>query len=698
VLSGCLFRAAREEAPLVGSIDIEGNEALSDDAIRRKLVLAESGYQVVVDFGERNSFAAELLRGDARRIERFYRANGYYEARVVDTRTRLEDGRVDVTFVVAEGPPTRVRSVTLVGLEKLPVETREELEASLSLRPGRVVTEEDYDALKAEVQSRLRMLGFAEALVEGEVRVDPAARAADVVVTATPGQEYRIERVFVFGAQGVSRARVADATELAAGQLLTPRALADAQRRVYALGVFSLVQVDLGVFNRKAGTVPVVVTVTEAPFQTVEGALGVVADPARQVARVRTRYEHRNLARGLQRLTVDASLGFAFLPTIAAHLFDNAPADRRGFVWALAPELVLPRVGRSPVDVAFGADVTRELTQAFGYDRVGARLAFPVRFDWLRQLSIAPSLNFERYFGLTATGTPLTGTPTATQNACGPGTAAAAVENCSLFYGELRATYDGRDDLLVPRHGWFASVAGQYAGTGLSQFSYWRVTPELRGYWSAGPLTLAARGRLGFVERVGGLPLPGVGLFFAGGANSVRTAGSQQLGPRDFVVLPDPDDPARFVAGAPFPRGGTRLWEGSVEARWQVGVANLGLVAFFDVGDVFAAGTATQPAASARQWGPGVGIRWYSEYFGALRFDVSYRAGARYAISGLGRDVTSETSQQPVGLDLSRVTGADPDPANYLIDWRCPDGADFRCYQEATFGTVQLFLTLGEAF
>src|SRR5690606_13650402 len=107
-----------------------------------------------------------------------------------------------------------------------------------------------------------------------------------------------------------------------------------------------------------------------------------------------------------------------------------------------------------------------------------------------------------------------------------------ALTNCRLAYAELRATWDQRDDILVPRRGFYVSPVGQYAGpvesVPLSNFSYWRISPEARGYLPLShQFVLAARARYGFVERLGGEPLPGVARFFAGGANSVRTAGAQ---------------------------------------------------------------------------------------------------------------------------------------------------------------------------
>jgi hypothetical protein len=127
------------------------------------------------------------------------------------------------------------------------------------LREREIFTEENYDTLKAALRERLRGHGYWHAKVEGRVEVDPEAQAALVVLMVDTGDQLRVGRLFVGGAQAVSRDRIVLASGLKPGDLVTPEALQNAQRHIQALGIFTLVQVEPAA-PESPGRVPVVVT------------------------------------------------------------------------------------------------------------------------------------------------------------------------------------------------------------------------------------------------------------------------------------------------------------------------------------------------------------------------------------------------------------------------------------------------------
>lgn len=690
----CLMRSTRPGAPpLVGEVKIEGNTALEDRDITRKLALTESGFYFVVErlsIGAAYPFEADTLQSDARRIERLYQANGYFDARVTDIRTREKNGRIDITFVVQEGEPTRVVQQDITGLDELPDELRQTVAGRLPLKPGDVFSESGWDSTKERLRERLRARGYMEATVEGQVVVDRQAHEARLELNATPGLRYTVKGLFVYGAQSISRSRIMDATQIEDGQLLTPQLLAEAQRRVYSLGVFGLVRVELGPFNRVQSTVPVVVTVTEAPSRTLEVGGGIQLDPARNLARVRTEYIDRNVARGLQRLTLGASVGYAVVPGLLS-FFGEELIDH-GLVLDARAEYVQPRVFRSPVDVLFALDYTKDLTPAFRYQRAGVRAGAPIHFDRIRGLSLVPSLNFEWYFDIGVRGG-LTGQTNQLETAgCSPTGSGSLDDQCRTFYGELRATYDLRDDPLSTHQGILLDLSLQAAGNPLggeilSDFSYLRIAPEVRGFYSPSRRwTFGARARIGLLYDLGGSRQPpGIARFFAGGANSVRAVGTQQLGPRRFVVTVDDDD--ELVAGAPIPLGGNRLFELSGEVRWRTPIEHLYLTVFVDAGSVWfdSEGVSTAPDLLI---GPGFGVR-YQTPFGPLRLDLATALTRRFQVPA----AVEVPSELPAGQPTPSTN-----PADYSFRRQCPSGAGFTCFQDGTFYGVQLFITLGEAF
>lgn len=168
----------------------------------------------------------------------------------------------------------------------------------------------------------------------------------------------------------------------------------------------------------------------------------------------------------------------------------------------------------------------------------------------------------------------------------------------------LSLVYDGSDDLLNPTTGYRLggrlspelSLLGQAFGYARTQIDASAYTPL------ADKLVLAGRVRLGTIV---GAPRDAIApsrRFYAGGGASVRGYGYQAIGPRD----PNND-----------PIGGRSLTEFSIEARLKVG-GSFGIVPFFDAGNIY---TSPLPKFTALQYGAGLGVRYYSN-FGPIRLDV----------------------------------------------------------------------------
>lgn len=697
LLAACAHRGQPGGPSVVGDITIEGNEALSDGDLIGRLVLTESG---VRPFGDPFEFREDLLRADSKRIERVYAANGYFQTRVENVRVQTKDGRTNITFVVQEGPPAKVDSIEITGLEQ--VADRKEILSSPPLSEGDVFTEQKYEQFKAQLARRLEAHGYAQAEVNGQVVVDRSVPAATVNLDVLPGRQYRISRVHVFGAQNVSRSRIAEATLLEEGELFTPDALAEAQLRVYQLGVFSLVRLAPGAFDERSGTVPVVVEVTEAPFIHVEAGGGLEVNPrTRDSVGVRARWTHRNIARGLQKLSASGSLGYAWVPGVVAFARDEG--TRRGLIGSAGLEFTQPRVARSPVDLVAGIDYAKDVTQAFGFQQLGARVSAPIKPTGFRALTVAPGLRFSYYFKIS--GDELSGTDTLSTAGCGPPEAGIAIPtSCRLFAAELLVNLDLRDDPINTRKGFFASVSVARAFTPISEFKYWRVSPDLRGYVPLSrTLTLATHLRYGLLEDVGDSPgdrrPPGVARFFAGGANSVRGVGSQQLGPAKAVVIdnPDADEPGEppYLAGAPVPLGGDRLIEGSIELRWQTPSPNWSTAVFFDAGALTLGvpGLLTLDAENLVT-AVGAGVRWRSPV-GPIRLDLGWRLRGR---TRQAREVDVRVKDKALYEQRSGA-GASTDPTLYSMSTDCGDTSpSWFCYEEGLFKGLQLWITIGEAF
>jgi translocation and assembly module TamA len=208
---------------------------------------------------------------------------------------------------------------------------------------------------------------------------------------------------------------------------------------------------------------------------------------------------------------------------------------------------------------------------------------------------------------------------------------------CLLSYLEQRIEWDGRDDPLNTRRGFYAALTVQ-EGWHVGGFGYQflKVVPEARLYLPLGERSvLAARARLGaFIPLGETRDPPTVALFESGGANSMRGYGQNRLSPMACVTrsVPDPGDSTRTVQVCTnqwYPVGGNGLAEYSVELRFPLRGSLFGAL-FTDAGYVSGASAVPnayrQAFVPARlQWAGGLGIR-YRTPVGPLRLDLAGRA------------------------------------------------------------------------
>ncbi len=211
-------------------------------------------------------FDESVFERDVERIERWYRARGFYDARVIATEVEPPaamgaerptrgcgagegtDCSVDVTFTIEEGEPSHVARTSLRGVDRLPVGLRAQLEAALQMRPGDRFDEALYESTKQRMRRVLLDAGYADAVVEGAVKVNRGRREVFVMFDVDSGTPSVFGRVCVSGYRTSSESLppqpMLDVAALEAGAPFSLSALESAQRELYALGVFSGVEVS----------------------------------------------------------------------------------------------------------------------------------------------------------------------------------------------------------------------------------------------------------------------------------------------------------------------------------------------------------------------------------------------------------------------------------------------------------------------
>ncbi|WP_167509492.1 BamA/OMP85 family outer membrane protein [Corallococcus llansteffanensis] len=647
LLTACATTSsAPPSGPKVKSLDIEGTKQVDDGDIKDRILTSATPWYAFWPFGKAHYFDTNAWQADLRRIERFYQAQGFYQAQV-ESNEVVPDGdkAVRLKVVVNEGAPTTIDRIEPHGLEKLgegpdapSPRQRERILEELPMRAGDVFREETWVVTKDLVQQRLKDLGYAEAEVGGEVRVDVATQKAVVDLQINPGLRYRFGNIFIATDANpqVPPRRIIEQTQGAVhkGDYFSETALAEAQARVFRMGVFGAVKVNRGAPDRQNATVPVVVDVRESPFHSIRLGGGIGVDAARQEGRILGEWSNRNFRGGLRRLTVRGRLGYAFIPNVLASL-RNDEDSQDGPVFEFTTEFEQPRFLFR--DLRLQASVTAEKGLEQAYSFYGGYLKTGVIWQPHDSFSVFPSYNLQLYR--------LKGQVTADESVppiilgCNNPEGKCDV---ALSFLEVAFAWDRRDDRTEPRDGYYVGLSVQKGGGPFfGNYDYVRLLPDLRYYYSIGEkkdLTLAVKLRMGTLDPAGGGQSSIVTRFFSGGATSMRGFNGQRLSPMtplaptykeddDGNVLVDADGNPILDDWDTVPVGGNSLFESAVELRYML-TDSLMLAVFYDSGLV---GTQNFLGKNApKLFGPehyhalGAGLR-YLTVVGPIRLDIARR-------------------------------------------------------------------------
>jgi translocation and assembly module TamA len=678
-LWGCAS-APRPGALEVKQLEIQGAEQVKAGDIQSKILTSPTGW---LPFASKQWFDPTTWQADLRRIVRYLQARGFYQAEIVNDEVHPDgQGGVALRVQVREGPATRISQIELQGLEALPPEFQQVARDQLELKVGDLFEELAWEKVKGAMQGELRERGFAEATVAGEAFVDLNANAVKLLLKVKPGIRYRFGKIYV-STNPRPKVRPAQIIEQAQGAIkeghwYSESALAEAQNRVFQMGVFGAVKVNRGAPEPATGTVPVVVDVREAPFHTVRAGGGIGVDPTRQEVRAVAQYTNRNFYGGLRKFDTRATVGYAFLPSFYAVVTrDRTQVLRDAPVFTITNDFEQPDFFARDLRGQVSIELDKNIEQAYSY--YGGKLRTGVIWRPHPAFSVSPTYNVEAY---RLSGQVLPG-------GRAPALAFGCPEPCVLSYLEQQVQWDRRNDKLEPTSGYFLGISFQEGGGLLGgSFDYFRIQPEARYFASKGPFTLAAQVRIGtLIPRNGDdLVSPIIARFYSGG-NEMRGFSARRLSPLlAEQVSVDPQDlagvaaPLGAIKGQTVPIGGNGLFDFSFEVRYAL-TENLLFATFLDTGFVTTRRFDFADPAYLRknmQYAVGIGLR-YRTVVGPIRVDFAKRLD-------IGPPLTV---YQPAGQVI-----------DYPVDSGCfgIGGGGKTVYAGSPEGTCNLQISIGEAF
>jgi outer membrane translocation and assembly module TamA len=611
-----------------------------------------------------------VFERDLSRIERWYRARGYYGARIGDARstpeaalygTRTDADRIQLYVRIEEGEPIRIQSVTIEGTNTLEGKLGLTLLDLLDvLEPESRFDEAEFDQTKAQVERMLRDEGYAQAAVEGQVQIDPKARSAAIHFVVKAGPLMELGDVCVEGHGKLPAKLILQAGDLRPGRPFSESDIEDARTRIYQLRVLSEVEIVSGQVDPATGSarfegerqgewlawqngapasaeaeeservcrlakgkgkrprVPIEIRVKPGKLYRVGVGAGIqigVEDGQRAINATQQWDTHvfgyaevRNFLGGLRRLRLEERPKLIFLAPFPRAVDSEGNRDVR-LGNNLSALLEWPAFVEARTLLRFLAVWDRG-PDPYGGGFIRDDFNFglgPSRGFLRNRLNAAATVNINPYIPRSVYARTESTPPDILET-----------ERYNLLFLQQLIEWDTRDDKNSARRGSYLRLE-VHETLPPSSWGYVRITPEARQYVPLPyGLVLAMRAGIGAIVMY---------------SSDARTEELERLGPRPYRLRGGGPYSVRGVqAGAlgmrnveenGFP-GGTRSWIASLELRVPLG-DSFGIGTFLDAGDVD--GGSSEQKAQFRFDHPnttlGAGLR-YKTIVGPLRLDVGW--------------------------------------------------------------------------
>jgi outer membrane protein assembly factor BamA len=622
-------------------------------------------------FVERHYLNRQEFKRDVLRIRVFYYREGYREAQVDTSIVKLDDRHVKVVFRITEGLPTVVTDVNITYDSTLI--SRKKVGQLNQVLVGRPFDLFEMDSTRLQFQNELWELGYADALVDTSSVIDEVAHTARVQIRLVPNHLTTVGDIVVQGTEQVTQRTVLNSLGFRQGDVFRRSAVLESQRNLYESNLFKLAALEVPPTFDSVKTVSVVVR--EAPLHEarIGGGFNTV-----DFLQTEGRFTHYNLFGGARRLDISATAGNLGAGSLNGKgLFKRVAEDSTTTgdavdflqpTWQTSIELRQPAFLQRPRNaLAIGVFAQRRAVPAVVIDR-----GYGGNLTYTRTLAFRAPASLSYRFEVTRVEA---GGPYFCVNfgVCDTTTISALRGHQRLSPLTAQVQVDRSDQPLAPTSGYTARAELEHASSlTVSDYRYNRAYAEGALYTRLGAknAVFASHLRLGFVRPLaGGAGTGGEPVlhprkrFYAGGSQSVRGYGENQLGPRiltiprallasavtasgapcdinsDAIRLCNPNNltgPDKKPLGddnfTPRPLGGTSLIEGSVEYRFPLPfLENLGGAVFVDgaaVGEkvLDPLGNVRTLADLVRGTGaitPGFGVRYYSAV-GPIRVDVGF--------------------------------------------------------------------------
>ncbi|MEO7520795.1 MAG: BamA/TamA family outer membrane protein, partial [Gemmatimonas sp.] len=736
---------AELERPEVADLQIRGVHSVKKNDLQESLATQESGCKSLLlkpfclitkshyvyerRYLDRTEFSRDVIR-----LLVFYFRRGYRDAKVDTVVTRVGPGAVKIAMNVTEGPPTLVSSASVADSAK--VLTDKEIARELRPAVGQPLNLLALDSTTIRLRALLWERGYADAILKPQPIVDDSLDTAAVTIGVDAKRQVTIGDIRVAGNEKVHEVDIRKSLLIESGDLFRRSEIGRSQRALYESNFFRRAVIDT--VGSRDTVKSLVVRVQEAPLREARVSAGFTTADFGQVD---SRFTHNYWLGGARRLDLGFTVGNLLAQQLTKSRFfidisNKGSGTDRGRYYAptySASADVRQRWFQSPRNtLGAGVFTHRRSSPGVFIDRgYGANTTFTRELAERTPLSATYRFEIARveagdvYFCVN-------------YGVCDNRTIDALRGRQRLSPVALTFTMDRSDAPFSPTRGILGLLELEHASKFTSSdfrynraytdVAFYRPLPfkravgavHMRAGW-VNPLASTASA-LGVSDLLGegnaGQILHPRKRFYAGGSQSVRGFGENQLGPRVLTIDPtklrgrsivDRDtsytcDLTNSAASClasntalgdslftPRPLGGTTLLEAGIELRVPVWGPLVGAV-FVD-GAILGEGTLSTITKGTGAITPGFGVR-YESPVGPIRVDLGFRPLLRESLPVI-TEITDSLGVRRL-VDLSAPNGC---RKGITVGCRVyPDPAEKRSFFNRLASRLTLHLSIGQAF
>ncbi len=482
----------------IRSITFEGVKAFKEKELKRKMYTKEKR------FWRSGVFRKEKFEADIEKIEYMYQKNGYLDV-AVNIRFKHDKKKhvMDIIISVDEGARYFTGDVKIEGNELFP---DSEVWSQLKMLPGEVYSEiglrQDVDSLRRFYFEK----GYINARIIPDTKLDSANKKVNVTYTITEGHLYYVDKVKIRGNTKTKDMVIRRELRVYPGEKFDGKKLNYSKERLENLGYFE-----------------------EVTYETEPGS----AENKRDVIFNVKEKQTGEISFGAGISSIDQFIGFA---EIAQKNFDllgwptftggGQNLSLKGRIGSVTKDIDL----RFTEPYLMNKNISFSLN-VYNWDRTGNNVDFDTR---RRGIGVVFGRNFtdrvKGFVGYTLENVKISDI----SDDADPQVRASGIRN-DLSRFKFGLTYDSRDNVFVPKKGWYISGVAEVVGGYLAgDEDYYSFVGSVSKYFSfKKEHVIELRGRIGVMDDFGdSKQVPVYDRFYAGGLGTVRGFGYRRVGPK----------------------------------------------------------------------------------------------------------------------------------------------------------------------